>query len=235
MINVRERGSEPCPTALPIVGSFSGNFAATFTPPGPSCPAGGGFPLRWPISLTTKAVIGRAGHPQGPQRVDGFLEVGPGTGAVTRQIIRRMKPADRLDLVEINESFVARLNQQFREDEEFRAVGPRAAVHCARVEDLHAEMPYDVIVSGLPLNNFAVAEVKTVLTALRRLAAEGATLTFFQYMGIRRVKAVISGRGERARLRGIGQVLDDVLQSHEIRRDWIWSNVPPAWVHHLQF
>lgn len=164
-----------------------------------------------------------------------ILEVGPGTGAVTRQIIRRMKPADHLDLVEVNESFVARLKEQFREDEEFRAIGQRAAVHRARIEDLCAEVPYDVIVSGLPLNNFAVAEVKTVLTVLRRLAASGATVTFFEYMGIRRVKAAVSGRGERARLRGIDQVLGELLQAHEIRRDWIWSNVPPAWVHHLQF
>ena len=41
-----------------------------------------------------------------PKRI---LEVGPGTGAVTRQIIRRMHPADRLDLVEINEAFAAQV------------------------------------------------------------------------------------------------------------------------------
>src|SRR5262249_54103742 len=97
------------------------------------------------------------------------------------------------------------------------------------------EAPYDVIISGLPLNNFAVDEVETVLTILRRLTAERATLTFFQYMGIRRVKAAISGRGERARLRGIDQGLGEILRSHEFRRDWVWSNVPPAWVHHLKF
>ena len=38
-----------------------------------------------------------------PQRI---LEVGPGTGAVTRRIARAMRPADRLDLVELNGSFV---------------------------------------------------------------------------------------------------------------------------------
>ena len=38
-----------------------------------------------------------------------------------------------------------------------------------------------------------------------------------------------------ARLRGIDQVLSDLLKTHEFRRDWVWSNVPPAWVHHLKF
>jgi phospholipid N-methyltransferase len=167
-----------------------------------------------------------------PKRI---LEVGPGTGAVTRHIIRRMRPADRLDLVEINENFVARLNERFRNDPEFREVGPRAAVHCTRIENLQSDSPYDVIISGLPLNNFAVDEVEAVLSILRRLTSERTTLTFFQYMGIRRVKAVVSGRDERARLRGIDQVLGDLLRTHEFRRDWVWSNVPPAWVHHLKF
>jgi phospholipid N-methyltransferase len=167
-----------------------------------------------------------------PKRI---LEVGPGTGAVTRHIIRSMHPNDRLDLVEINENFVARLNDLFRNDPEFREVSTRAAVHCTRIENLHTDAPYDVIISGLPMNNFAVEEVEAVLEMLRRLAAERATLTFFQYIGIRKVKAVVSGRDERARLRGIDQVLSDLLNAHEFRRDWVWSNVPPAWVHHLKF
>jgi phospholipid N-methyltransferase len=167
-----------------------------------------------------------------PKRI---LEVGPGTGAVTRQIIRRMHRNDRLDLVEINQNFVDRLNDLFRNDPEYREVSPRSAVHCTRIENLHTDAPYDVIISGLPLNNFAVEEVEAVISILRRLTAERATLTFFQYMGIRRVKAVVSGRDERARLRGIDQVLGDLLKTHEFRRDWVWSNVPPAWVHHLKF
>jgi phospholipid N-methyltransferase len=167
-----------------------------------------------------------------PRRI---LEVGPGTGAVTRQIIRHMRPADRLDLVEINETFVACLHDRFRDDPEFQAVRPRAAVHCTRIEHLQSETPYDVIISGLPLNNFAVSDVEAILSILCRLSAKGATFTFFEYIGIRRFKAAISGRSERTRLRGISQVLRNLLESHEIRRDWIWSNVPPAWVHHLQF
>ncbi len=166
-----------------------------------------------------------------PRRI---LEVGPGTGAVTRHIIRRMGLADTLDLVEINESFVARLKEQFRDDPEFRAVCPRAAVHATPIENLRAD-PFDVIISGLPLNNFAVAEAQRVVETLGRLAASGATVTFFQYLGIRRFKAAISGRSERARLRGIGEVVDNVLRSREFHRVCVWSNVPPAWVHHLQF
>src|SRR4029078_5242521 len=52
----------------------------------------------------------------GPQNraADGrrILEVGPGTGAVTVQIINDMRPQDRLVLVELNEQFVAHLKQR---------------------------------------------------------------------------------------------------------------------------
>src|SRR5690242_10259994 len=38
-----------------------------------------------------------------------ILEVGPGTGAVTKQIVRDMRPHDRLTLVERNDQFVDHL------------------------------------------------------------------------------------------------------------------------------
>ena len=174
----------------------------------------------------------RDGSSAGPRRI---LEVGPGTGAVTRQLVRHLRPGDRLDMVELNRSFVDCLNDRFRTDAAFQPAAGRARVlHCP-VEDLPSDAPYDVIVSGLPLNNFAVAEVEHLLGILQRLAAPRATLSFFEYMAIRGFKATVSGRAERTRLRGIAQAVGRLLEDYEIRRDWIWPNVPPAWVHHVRF
>ncbi|MGO9110556.1 MAG: class I SAM-dependent methyltransferase [Thermoguttaceae bacterium] len=167
-----------------------------------------------------------------PRRI---LEVGPGTGAVTRYLIRSMQPTDCLDLVELNRSFVDCLNDRFRSDPEFQPAAQRCRVlHCP-IENLPAETAYDIILSGLPMNNFSVAEVEHILSILRRLAGAGTTVSFFEYMGVRRFKAAFSGQAERARLRGIGRVVVGLLKDHEIRRDWIWSNVPPAYVHHVRF
>ncbi len=91
------------------------------------------------------------GDGAGPKRI---LEVGPGTGAVTRHIIRAMGPEDHLDLVELNEQFVACLRQRFVEEPLFASVAPRAEVIHRPVEELPTDRPYDLIVSGLPLNNF---------------------------------------------------------------------------------
>ena len=62
------------------------------------------------------------------------------------------------------------------------------------------------------MNNFAVAEVEHILGILRRLAGPEATVSFFEYMGIRRLKATISGKAERTRLRGIGHVVGQVAE-----------------------
>jgi phospholipid N-methyltransferase len=162
------------------------------------------------------------------------LEVGPGTGAVTAQIVGRLGQNDTLDLVELNEEFVRRLNTRFETEPSFCNVAPRCRVLHQRVETLAGGEPYDVIISGLPLNNFAVADVEHILDVLLQLLKPGGTLSFFEYLAIRRARALVSSGQEKARLEGIGRALDKVLTPHEFRCDWVWPNVPPAAVHHVR-
>ena len=164
-----------------------------------------------------------------------ILEVGPGTGAVTGRIIRDMRPHDRLTLVERNEQFVARIRERVTADPLYRGAVERIEVVHASVEDLPEEQRFDVIISGLPLNNFTAETVDRILAKLRRLLAPGGTLSFFEYVAIRRFKAALSRQADRERVRQIARVLGDVLDRHEIRRDCVWANVPPAWVHHVRF
>jgi phospholipid N-methyltransferase len=162
------------------------------------------------------------------------LEVGPGTGAVTEHIVRRLGQRDTLDLVELNDEFVRRLNSRFESEPRFRDVASRSRVMHQRVESLEGGEPYDVIVSGLPLNNFAVADVEHILDVLLRLLKPGGTLSFFEYLAIRRARALVTSGEERVRLKGIGRALDKVLTPHEFRCNWVWPNVPPAAVHHVR-
>jgi phosphatidylethanolamine/phosphatidyl-N-methylethanolamine N-methyltransferase len=162
-----------------------------------------------------------------------ILEVGPGTGAVTMQIIRDMRPNDRLVLVERNEHFVAHLGKRLNEMPAVESLRDRISLVHSTVEELPDNEPYDLIVSGLPLNNFAVDSVERILANLSRLLAPGGTLSFFEYVAVRQAKSFVSSRTDRARLRGIARVLGDFLRG-EVRRDLVLANVPPAWVHHVQ-
>lgn len=167
----------------------------------------------------------------GPQKV---LEVGPGTGAVTQRLVRVLGFQDHLDLVELNDSFVQRLRERLETESSFMAVKDRVRILHQAVETLPPEDRYDVIVSGLPLNNFAVADVERILQALTRLLKPHGTLSFFEYVAVRPARTMVSGGRERARLQGISRALRDVLDEYEVRRDLVWRNFPPAWVHHVR-
>ena len=67
-----------------------------------------------------RAMTRHIAGPRGPARI---LEVGPGTGAVTRRILRLLRTEDRLDLVELNESFADLLRQRFQSDPAFQLRG----------------------------------------------------------------------------------------------------------------
>ena len=163
-----------------------------------------------------------------------ILEVGPGTGPVTREIISRLGPEDRLDLVELNERFVGMLHERLEHDPAWNAIASRVRVMKMPVEEVDAAGNYDVIVSGLPLNNFSCKLVEKILKHFHRLAAPQASLSFFEYVAVRKAKALLTKHNERKRLSGIERLLSREFAAWEVDRDCILANVPPAWVHHLQ-
>ena len=118
---------------------------------------------------------GSAGNNSGRR----ILEVGPGTGAVTRHILAGLRAGDRVDLVERNAEFVACLRDRIANDPDYRAAAGRIVLHHAGVEELSEAEPYDVIVSGLPLNNFSIELVERLLGKLERLLAPARHAEFF--------------------------------------------------------
>jgi phospholipid N-methyltransferase len=145
-----------------------------------------------------------------------------------------MRADDRLVLVERNEHFIERLKARMTDAPLFcQAAGRIELVH-ASVEELAEDKPFDLIISGLPLNNFSAELVEQILAKFRRLLSPGGTVSFFEYVGIRRAKALVSLR-DRERLRAVGRVMQEVVRPNEFHCDLVLANVPPAWVHHLRW
>lgn len=187
---------------------------------------------RWLAQALARYVPGHNASADCPARR--ILEVGPGTGAVTRWIVPRLTPADSFDLVELNDSFVDHLKRRFEHDPFFRPAREQARILHQSVEAVEPAGGYDAIVSGLPLNNFSGELVGQILKTLSSLLAPGGTLSFFEYVGVRPVKQTLAGRHERARLTEIGQHLCALLKPHEFHRECVLRNLPPAWVHHVR-
>lgn len=164
-----------------------------------------------------------------------ILEVGPGTGCITREIAKLMGPHDKLDLIECNQNFVERLHLMLEKDPVMQKVADRVQIFTCYLQDFPTEQKYDRIISGLPLNNFPVELVQEILAHFQKLSAPGAVVSWFEYIAIRRIKSVISKKADRIRLRGITDSLNAVLDPYEFQRDAILFNVPSAWVHHVCF
>jgi phospholipid N-methyltransferase len=169
----------------------------------------------------------------GPRPPCRILEVGPGTGSVTREIVRRLQPGDQLDCVELNERFVERLEHSLGHDPRFRAYRHQVHVIHSPVEALAGEAQYDFIISGLPLNNFPVDLVRDIFNAYSRLIKPGGVLSYFEYVLIRHLKTPFSGRKERRRLYRVGRLVGQYIRAFQIRRQPVLINVPPAVVRHL--
>ncbi len=177
-----------------------------------------------------RALAKPLGAPRPPCRI---LEVGPGTGSVTRAILRRLRPGDRLDCVELNERFVERLRLSLLHDPRFAPFRHQVHVIHSPVQDLPGEAVYDYIISGLPLNNFPVALVRDIFRAYSRLLKPGGVLSYFEYVLIRQLKTPFVNRVERRRLYRVGKLVSRYIKAYQTRREQVLMNVPPAIVRHL--
>src|SRR5437879_11773142 len=91
-----------------------------------------------------RALVSELRKWHGPSRI---LEVGPGTGSVTAQILRHLLPGDRLDLVEVNRHFIEMLQRRFAEEGKFWRDRDQVKLIHAAVEKLPGEGSYEYIIS----------------------------------------------------------------------------------------
>ena len=164
-----------------------------------------------------------------------ILEVGPGTGPFTRQIIKLMRPEDRFTICEINPRFLSLLKTKLERNKHYHRHAERITFFQGPVQDLPyagISQKFDIIISSLPFSNFTPETVNEILSLFRQLTAEGGTVTFCEYIGVRKMSAVLSSRRGKERLAGVDEVIqkwmDIVEESGEVTKKLAMLNVPPA-------
>ena len=162
------------------------------------------------------------------------LEVGPGTGPVTSRIVELLKPSDTFDLVELNEAFVAILRNKFETVADWQKVAEISTVHQLPLQDFNAPEKYDFVISGLPMVNFPADVVRMLSAAYFEHLKPGGRLSYFEYMYMRPLRKMVSSRTERQRVAEVAQIMQGHCDQHQIARDNVWINFPPAWVVHLR-
>jgi phospholipid N-methyltransferase len=164
-----------------------------------------------------------------------ILEVGPGTGAVTQEILRQLRPADLFDIVEINAHFVDVLRRRFHEEPLFQSRSSQVQLIHAPLQDIAGDAVYDFMISGLPLNNFPLGLVREIFRAYRRLLKPAGCLSYFEYLAVRDIKSAVVSAKERRHLHVLGRFLDRRIRAFQVREQWVFINVPPAVARHFCF
>ena len=182
-----------------------------------------------------KAMVDPILQAQQEDRPLSILEVGPGTGPFTRQILKLMRAEDRFVICEINKRFLARLKQTLQENSDFLANSDRIKFIEGSVLDLqgqYEEDSFDFIVSSLPLANFSPEWVDAVFKLFDSLLVKGGSLTFFEYAGLKKLSIPFRSHAISTRVREVDEIVRDrcnhVAENGVVQRKLALFNVPPA-------
>ncbi|GMU38832.1 MAG: methyltransferase [Phycisphaerae bacterium] len=165
------------------------------------------------------------------------LEVGAGTGAVTKYIGSVLRAGDTLDICEISPAFTDLLRRNVLTTPAFS--GPAAAGRVrlleGPVQDVIGDRKYHFIISGLPLTIFTVEQVSRILDALRRSLHPGGVFSYFEYIGLRKLSGALMTGRERRRAREVSKFLTTNIAAYQFQRRTVLINLPPAYARHWRF
>ncbi len=165
------------------------------------------------------------------------LEVGAGTGPVTRHLGTILREGDTLDICEINHDFADLLERDVLSNAHFAPLVAQRRVRLLRlpVQEIPSDNRYDFVISGLPLTAFELRDVQDVFEVIRRCLKPGGVFSYFEYLGLRRTSRTLAIGKRRARIRAVSAYLTETLRQHRITTKTVFLNFPPASAHHLRF
>ncbi len=105
-----------------------------------------------------------------------ILELGPGTGCMTHEILSRMHPESELVCIEINPSFCENL-RALKTDKQLRIIEASAL----DFEKHLSSLKFDAVISGLPLANFTSQEIDMIFNNIQKSLSKDGKYIQFQY------------------------------------------------------
>jgi len=109
-----------------------------------------------------------------------LVELGIGTGAVTGEILKRMRPDARLYAIDINPSFIVHIKKVMQDPRLVPIVGE--AEHLADILGGLRVGPADAIVSSLGLTNMAETQRARIMAQAARHLRRTGVLAQYQYL-----------------------------------------------------
>lgn len=170
-----------------------------------------------------------------------ILEVGAGTGVITRQILHNLRPGDVYDIVESDSELAAKLTIMV-EKEDYSAKG--ASLVCVytcgfeHFRDMHKieKHSYNVVITTLPFNAFPLTLVQDCLSEIRDSLAPGGHWSYIEYCLLAGIKTTLTWGSSCDCLKLVKKEVQNFCATAiEKKRVFILRNVPPTYVYHLKF
>ena len=109
--------------------------------------------------------------------IEVVVELGPGTGVFTEEILKHCKPETKIILIELEESYVTLLRGKFGK----RVIVEQGSAHLIEaIVAKHTDKKVGLIVSGLPVYLPVIKDA--LLVSIKRYTDAGTRYRFFSYV-----------------------------------------------------
>ena len=162
-----------------------------------------------------------------------ILELGAGLGAVTKQILKDMKPQDRLTVCEINPRLLAVLRLELAGRSDFiRNSGRIRFMDCA-AQHLPEDRKYDLVVCALPFLNFDLDTIRSIFSKLTSLSRPDTIMTSYEYIGFRSLNKIVSRVTGLGSIHEVDDFLSEIFKTGQGQTKDVWKHLLPIHIHRV--
>lgn len=134
-----------------------------------------------------------------------ILEIGPGTGPLTKEITNHIRPQDHLDVVEIHDHFYRTVRDKYS--------SANIAIHHEDILQFNAGRTYDYIFSSLPYEAMQEKLIQEIWKKKLELCKPKAYICYFKYVSFRKFKCNFE---------------EAVVEKYQSNKKVVLLNIPPA-------
>jgi len=163
-----------------------------------------------------------------------ILEVGCGTGAFTKEILKTLQAGDAFHLVELSKDFCVAIEEGLLKS--FREENPEIEVvlHNAPIEEVNIDGEFDAIICGLPFNNFPVELVQHLFEVMLKSLRLGGELAYFEYLGLLKLKRIFGFPKIRRETKIRTNDIKTRYTKQQGSQETVWCNIPSCRVVRLR-
>ena len=162
-----------------------------------------------------------------------ILEVGSGTGVITKYILNKMIPGDILTLSELNQEFIKILDKNIKKHKNYQTFQNNITIFEGPFQELHLDQSYDLIICSLPFLNFDLNLTTAIFKKFDEVAKPHCKLAYFTFFAAAFASKIIL-KNEKERLKEIEKFHKSQNLFTVSGKDFILLNIPPAIVLNLK-